>query len=283
VPNLKSQFRFGDWSGDQKHSALSSGMRTRLLKTSLLVLVTSSCGRLSFQPIELSSDGPDGVADGAVVDTNKTIDAPAAMVVQCSPTSEFTDPLTSNFDAGRPATVSIYQNLPARVSFDSGRAKIIPGQSNSPAYAGITSPQHDFTGQRIFVEAVKVLNQNTGGEGMLMMKKSGDTSTYIEFVESSGKLHANSWTIGSLTQVTTKPYDAALYRWWQIREQLGQIYFETSVDGINWIVFGLMATPAWWTMTQFELAGGTFVSEVNVLGEVHFDNLFVCRPAAAFL
>jgi hypothetical protein len=251
-----------------------------VLSVVAMTLVTSGCGRLSFDPFEL--EGLDAADSDAAT---ATPDAPPAAVAQCTPRDEFTNPLTSNFDAGLAAGINFYQVSPAQVLFEFGVAKIVPAQSATPAYAGFNSSVQNFYGRRIFVEVVKVLNTNTNGEGMLMVKRNGEPGTYVEFVETAGTLYANSWNLGTLTTLGMRAYNPMLHRWWQIRERSGILHFETSPDGLNWTRFTASesTTPTWWNTAQFELAGGTFVSEANVLGEVHFDNFFDCVVATSLL
>jgi len=64
-------------------------------------------------------------------------------------------------------------------------------------------------------------------------------------------------------------------RVWQIREQAGTVYFETSVDGVQFATFATAATPDYVDDANVSLGGGTDVT-VTMPGIGRVDSIEDC-------
>jgi len=77
---------------------------------------------------------------------------------------------------------------------------------------------------------------------------------------------------GTSTDSTSKPYDAAKHRFWQLRFASGQVYFETSPDGQTWTSQRTIPRPAWLGQVKVELGAGMWKSATFGTAVAHFDN-----------
>jgi hypothetical protein len=238
----------------------------------MLLACVMACGRVSFEPIALDADGNTVTVDGRSVDP--ALDA--ARLAGCAGL-EMSGQFTNNFDSGRPTVFTIYENAPARVSFDSGRGKVIPGTSDMPAYAGVFSAPQNLTERRIFIEAVRVNNVNTIGESIFTINNPDLANTFINFAEVAGSLLVRSFDQGVRNDLRDVVYQPALHRWWQIKETSGTVFFQASANGITWTTIYSLPTPSWWVRAEILFSCGTTTAETQAMGEFHFDNMFDCK------
>lgn len=66
------------------------------------------------------------------------------------------------------------------------------------------------------------------------------------------------------------PYDPVADLWWRLRESQGTLYFETSPDGLSWVVRGSGTSPISLNALQIRIGAGTH-QLVGSPGEAHFD------------
>jgi hypothetical protein len=66
-----------------------------------------------------------------------------------------------------------------------------------------------------------------------------------------------------------QPYDPVADVWWRLRESQGTLYFETSPDGLAWVVRGSGASPIPLDALQIRFGAGTY-QLVGAPGEAHF-------------
>ena len=82
-----------------------------------------------------------------------------------------------------------------------------------------------------------------------------------------GVLACRTFVDWAHTTPAALPYDADAHRWWRLREQAGQTYWEISADGVAWT-------------TLLQLASPVPVSAVDVELGLSCDN--GCAPATAY-
>jgi len=138
-------------------------------------------------------------------------------------------------------------------------------ETTSAAY----SSDSNFTiaGGRLFVEVVDATNETTDAFTRL---RYGNGSAFVEIEQQAGTITARTkdGTLGSA------PYDPALHAWWQLRESVGTVFGEVSVDGATWVILGSGPSPAF-NNPRAILSAGTGASTATP-GAAQFDNFNRC-------
>jgi len=94
----------------------------------------------------------------------------------------------------------------------------------------------DVRGGRISVEIPEMVNSLTDTQ-YLQLSISTLDGQYVTLIQRMGMLR---WTTTNDVQVGITPYLPMKHRWWQIREEEGLIYWETSADGATFELLGSM-------------------------------------------
>jgi len=217
----------------------------------LALVALAGCGRVAFDPIRSSDGGAD-----------------AGATAHCGGPLAVTD----NFDDGAKApTWQSFVDDPALTLAETGGELVVTlGDSlPSPEYAGyIQSRTTDLRGTRVFVEVTRVPT----GVGEAAFAMIGGPAENIDISTRSGYLFADQRVAGVSGALMSMPYDPIAHRWWQIREDAGTVYFETSPDGVTFTPFATTPTPPYAQYPVIELYAGTY-SPQAAPGEAHFDNL----------
>lgn len=98
------------------------------------------------------------------------------------------------------------------------------------------SALQDVRGGRISVEIPEMVNPLTDMQYLQLSIRTLD-GQYVTLIQRMGTLR---WTTTNGVQVGITPYLPMEHRWWQIREEAGTIYWETSADGATFQLLGSM-------------------------------------------
>lgn len=212
-------------------------------------------------------DAPPGAPDAPVADAGTPDAAPPA--VTCgSPlviTEDFEDP-----DLGEMWSYS-FSSAPATRSVTGGRGVLTMAENTAGShYVGFaTQWWFDLRGSRAYVEIPEMVNPATSAEAFFILARSSDDR--VLFNQQGGNLVARVRTGGVNTEVGSGTYDPIAHRWWQIREQDGSVYFETSPDGSGWNVFAEAPAPPYLATVRPQITAGTWEAVVGP-GALHVDN-----------
>jgi hypothetical protein len=119
-----------------------------------------------------------------------------------------------------------------------------------------TSVPRSILGCSIAVEVPLVSPASQSVEAAFQFLDAGDASSHAGFGEVSGKLNFIVAVSGTQTDAAQITYDAVAHRFWRMREASNVLYFETSPDGITYVVRHQVATPSWGAAGLVALASG---------------------------
>jgi len=217
----------------------------------VVAVVGLGCGRLRFDPV--SGGG----------------DAPSAPALRCGTIELLADDFQSSTKspAWNPYT---YNGTSVAQGGGELVATIVP-TGGAGAYAGYGSYYRmDLRDARLYVHVTQVLSPAT--RGVTRFQATPDVNNNITILEAAGVLYALIGTGGTQVTIGSIPYDATDDAWWQLREDQGTVYFETSPDGQTFTAFASAATPAFAASARIDLSAGTDRPETNP-GAAHFASL----------
>jgi len=134
----------------------------------------------------------------------------------------------------------------------------------------------DLTGDAISVQVDWSALGNTAGAYFEFLPPVGSTAGIAYY---GGALHAYTWSGGPVEHGTITAPSPTQHAWWRIREQDGNIAFETAADGCTWNAFGQTARPGDWDSNLgmvWLAAGGDWTG--NRTFAVDFRSLNMDRP-----
>ena len=105
-------------------------------------------------------------------------------------------------------------------------------------------------------------------------QSGGPPPPRVNITTQSGYIHFQTWVGGDRTH-TYLSYDAARHRYWRIRHSstANAITWETSGDGVTWVVQRSTAPPFPVTALQLRLEAGKWTNEnAAAPGTAIFDN-----------
>jgi len=123
----------------------------------------------------------------------------------------------------------------------------------------------DLRGGRILVEIPQMVDTETDTQSVSMSIRTLDDDL-ATLRQQSGKL---LWLKTGETQVGSISYSPTMHRWWQIREDGGTIYWESSVDGVSFVELGRIASFAGLDRTNVSLR---VYGLTTLPGTASFDN-----------
>lgn len=158
----------------------------------------------------------------------------------------------------------------ANVNTSNGLLVVEAATSDTPASAGVQGPHFGsvtFVNKAVLVEVVQTLTQDSAAENTLLVQ-DGKGGT-VQMVQTNHNLvfRLASGDAGAV------PFDPVLHRWWRIRADSTELYWETSQDGRAWALqlsapqAGNLVSSA----VQVLLSAGTTAS-VAMPGVAAFDN-----------
>ena len=224
-------------------------------------------GRTQF----MCTDGvcPDGYQciDAVCVHPDMSV-APGDMttpsdLATCGKSGSVSDNFDANVFAGfwrEPSMNAVVQNVGGQV--------VVTLSSPAPAgaFGELQSVQPvDLASSHVFVKVTQATNTSSRARTFLRLR--GDETHWLAIVEDDGMLHAE---VGGAVVGTPVAYDNVQQRWWQIREQGGTVYFETSVDGATWMPRATTQTT--FTSVSIELGADAPIGESSP-GSAQLDDL----------
>jgi hypothetical protein len=96
----------------------------------------------------------------------------------------------------------------------------------------------------------------------------------------SGEIHFHS-RLDDVYDEDVLTFDHTAHRWWQVREDAGRLYFETSPDGVGWTSHRDIASPWYVEGGRVEIGGGSWGFHASP-GVIGFDNLSMAGLTDAF-
>jgi hypothetical protein len=163
-----------------------------------------------------------------------------------------------------------------------GRLVITLVTANGSNYSGYaTELTYDMTGRGVRLEIVTAPNAATSAQGVLRVHDVPNVAG-MTFEVSGGMLQfIRNDSSGGQTAMGNVPFDPVAHRYWQLREQGGQIFWETSPDQAAWTVRRQAASPFDVKWSRVTLFGGTYENQASP-GQVAFDNFNAGAAAGAF-
>jgi hypothetical protein len=231
------------------------------VRLAALLITTSACGRLGFEPVSADAEGlsldatvfPDGVAAGA-----------------CGSTELMRD----DFDvAGAPPLFMQFTASGLTIS-ESGSLWNLTFAANVSAgrYAGYKSVlSFPVDGLCASIESVAVPNPS----GALYFKLIGGDEQ-IEFFLIDNLLSMRTRKGAKLATLAVNTFDPAKHRFWRLRNQGGMTFWDTSPNNVDFFV--LVSTSFLTTRQLFFEHGGGTMSSVQGGGTGSFDQALVTGP-----
>jgi hypothetical protein len=184
----------------------------------------------------------------------------------CGKTADFRD----NFDNGQLASFWTADTANATVTQGGQLTIALASQPSAMAQGLVRSIQRtDLTGSRLFIDVIQATNLSSHARAFLRLRF--DANEWIEIVQSNDVLSLQLG--GSLTPAAqVVPYDNVVHRWWQLREDAGTVYFETSMDGVSWAPRGSVPTPWFAASVTIEIGADAPALEASP-GTAQLDNL----------
>ena len=207
-----------------------------------------------------------GGADGAITDAGAGTDLAGPPV--CGKASVLKD----NFDDNMIHaiwTVDVGGNN-VMVQAIGGQAQVtLP--SGSPAHGTFVSARrYDLTGSQFFIEMNQIVSTST--HARVFVQAKGDDANLLRIWEEAGTLWFAHVQAGSPLMPSSIPYSISTHRWWQLREQGGVFYFETSDNGVMFTTQASIPTPSFAGAIVIEFGAEAYQPESSP-GLVQFDNV----------
>lgn len=118
-----------------------------------------------------------------------------------------------------------------RVGASNANGVLNLNSSGANARAGDSVFAYDLTSSAMFTE-VPLAPSNTW---FYAYSGAFDGSSYAGFRVNSGSIFFFETVVGTEDNISIA-YTAGAHKWWRLREAAGTLYWETSSDGINWVI-----------------------------------------------
>ena len=152
----------------------------------------------------------------------------------------------------------------------------LPLGGGTNTYTGYAASRRvDLTGDRVYVEVPQTVDTTSHAQQYLHVSLGDNDKLTIQ--QEHGNLVFTRRDAGTLTRLASILWDPTQYRWWQIRESQGTIFYETSPDGIAWSVRAMTTTPSWANLAIIDIGAGTYQTEIGPY-LAKFDNLNGGQP-----
>jgi hypothetical protein len=202
--------------------------------TLALTIAVAGCGRFHFE-VTLG----DGSSDGAL--------APGS----CNGIDRIAD----DFEDGVQGDIWDAAYASAGTSYaETGGELVLTLAPNAAAYVGYSATYfYDLRNNRTFAELV----QAPGPGAVAGLSADYTQLQYLHINVRDGVVTASQDIAGTFSVVATIPYDAAMHRFLGFEERDGQLYFETSADGVTFTPFTQEADPFDLSLMRPEVYAGT--------------------------
>jgi hypothetical protein len=183
------------------------------------------------------------------------VDTPAA----CNPVTLVAD----DFGSGprNPIWGAAYAQNGAATSQPRGRLRIdVPANLDGAAYAGYrTDRYYDLRGSQLEAEIGQMVSVDSHAQ-LILQVMSDDPGENAGFEQQHGELKLFARTRGH-DDTMVVPYDGDAQRFWRLREDDGQLDFETSPDGETWKLEREVAAPFALALVRVDVAAGVYQAE----------------------
>lgn len=157
-----------------------------------------------------------------------------------------------------------------------GRVEISPRANiDGPRFRGyLTSDLWNLSGAKVSVRVVQTAN----GTAETIFGLASDSRNWYRFDERNGVLELQS-SFNGVRSLTTIPYDSRLHRFWRLRHDgtTGMMIWETSSDGLTWVVRHAVTAELSVAALYVELSAGTQLP-IQTPGKAVFDTFQVESP-----
>ena len=143
-------------------------------------------------------------------------------------------------------------------------------------YRGVyTTSFFNFTGSSAYIQVVDAGNQALTSLELYPIIAQIDTNNYVTWYLSQGTLRVYKKLSGTSTQVGTGlTYNAAVHKYFRIRESAGTIYFDWGTTASGWTNYTSLTNPFAVTGLAIAIQAGTWQAEGSTT-VVKYDNLNV--------
>lgn len=188
--------------------------------------------------------------------------------------------LADDFDDGVVTNDWWFGSGPGATLVENGGERVItlPSMQPQSSWSGFSTGRLvRFEGQRVTIEVPTAPNPATTANAFLNVIY--DSQNYIAIGVRLGELFVAQYLDDAWTELNSLPYDATAHRWWQLREEAGTTYWETSPDGQTWTSHATRQSAQLFPMDllQIEHGANTEGGEASP-GSAHFDNLMGGGP-----
>lgn len=154
---------------------------------------------------------------------------------------------------------------------ETGGALVITlgGTSGSYSYYDQTAASYDFTNSYVQVNA-KTVPIDAAVNTQMFIKVYNNATNYFTIGKIGANLLMQSQT-GGVDSNTTIAYQPGQMDWWRIRNEGGNILWETSVNGRSWSIERTLATPFAITTVGIQVGAGSFAAD-SAPGTATFDS-----------
>jgi hypothetical protein len=123
-------------------------------------------------------------------------------------------------------------------------------------YCGIDgNHRFDLRGSSVVIDAADAPD-GTNFYAYFQVGLSEDDTTRLEIERDGDRLDIEQLVGGVESGPANIAYDAAAHRWWRIREQAGDVFFETAPDGATWTIRQTVEAGFDLSMIQVEIGAG---------------------------
>jgi hypothetical protein len=153
---------------------------------------------------------------------------------------------------------------------ETGGQVVITLGGTSGSYSEYTSAtSYDLTNSYALVQAIAVTpDAATNAQSYLKVAKDASNLFTIGKLGTNLSMQSRTAAVDSTTTVT---YNPAQMVWWRLRNEAGNILWETSATGKSWTVQRTLATPFAITLMWQEIGAGCFGTQANA-GGATYDN-----------
>jgi hypothetical protein len=193
-----------------------------------------------------------------------------------------TNLLVDNFDDGLQGIDWYWSGDPGTNVFESNGEGVVELPANQPGntYAAFQSARlYDLRNDSISVEVTQAANP--AGTARTFLVAAYDDQNYLELSQRNGKLICARVVGGNLLIPANISYDAQAHRYWRLREDGTTTYWETSPDGVSYMVRAQTPTAQLFPLSSIRVDLGASLNNADPNpGEAHFEGLNGGGPSA---
>ena len=143
-----------------------------------------------------------------------------------------------------------------------------------------TAASYDLTDRYCAVRIDQMVTADPAGDVFMQAATDLTGANRVEFLQEDGNLYFRHILAGVATNLDSVTFDIAEHKYWRFRESGGTLYWETSADGVFWIIQFSEANPITLTSLSISLGAGCWQSVSLAVQAVHFE-LFNLLPVSS--